>query len=282
MAEIKSVGVLGAGTMGHGIAQVAALAGYRTLLYDVTAALAEAGLRRIAENLEQGIQRGKVTAAQRQAALDRLSPVSDLGALAGCGLIIEAIPEDLAVKRAAFEQLSRGSPEAILASNTSSLSVTQIAAAAAHPDRVVGMHFFNPVHIMKLLEIVRADQTSDATLEAVRQVGAKMGKESILVRDSPGFASSRLGLALGLEAIRMVEEGVASPQDIDRAMELGYGYPMGPLKLGDLVGLDVRLAIADYLYRELGSEVFRAPKLLREMVRAGRLGRKTGQGFYKY
>jgi 3-hydroxybutyryl-CoA dehydrogenase len=282
MAEIKSVGVLGAGTMGHGIAQVAAQAGYRTLLYDVTAALADAGLRRIAENLEQGIQRGKVTAAERQAALDRLSTASDLGALAGCGLIIEAIPEDLAVKRAAFEQLSRVSREAILASNTSSLSVTQIAAAAAQPDRVVGMHFFNPVHIMKLLEIVRADQTSDATIEAVRQVGAKLGKETILVRDSPGFASSRLGLALGLEAIRMVEEGVAGPQDIDRAMELGYGYPMGPLKLGDLVGLDVRLAIAEYLHRELGSEVFRAPKLLREMVRAGRLGRKTGQGFYKY
>ncbi|HME89956.1 MAG TPA: 3-hydroxyacyl-CoA dehydrogenase family protein [Myxococcaceae bacterium] len=282
MEQIKSIGVLGAGTMGHGIAQVAAQAGYRTLLYDVTPALAEAGLRRIAENLEKGIERGKVKPAEKDAALQRLTAVSQLASLAGCGMIIEAIPEDLALKRAAFEELSKLSGAAILASNTSSLSVTKIAAAAAHPERVVGMHFFNPVHIMKLLEVVRAEQTSDAAAQAAREVGARMGKESIVVRDSPGFASSRLGVTLGLEAIRMVEEGVASAEDIDRAMELGYGYPMGPLKLGDLVGLDVRLAVAEYLHRELCSDVFRPPKLLRDMVRAGKLGRKTGEGFYKY
>jgi len=280
--EIESIGVLGAGTMGHGIAQVAAQAGYRTLLYDVAPSLAEAGLRRIAENLDKGIERGKVKPAEKQATLQRLSAVSQLGALAGCGLIIEAIPEDLALKRRVFQELSQLSGQAILASNTSSLSVTQIASAAARPERVVGMHFFNPVHIMKLLEIVRARQTSDATVETARRVGARLGKESIVVRDSPGFASSRLGIALGLEAIRMLEEGVASAEDIDRAMELGYGYPMGPLKLGDLVGLDVRLAIAEYLHRELHSDVFRPPKLLQDMVRAGKLGRKTGQGFYKY
>jgi 3-hydroxybutyryl-CoA dehydrogenase len=283
MLEIQSVGVVGAGTMGHGIAQVAAQAGYQTLLYDVTPELAQGGLRRIAENLQRGIDKGKVKLETRDATLGRLKAVADLGELAQCGMLIEAIPEDLGLKRATFQKLSEiCSAHTILASNTSSLSLTQIAAAASQPERVVGMHFFNPVHIMRLLEIVRADRTSDATVEAVRQVAARLGKETIVVRDRPGFASSRLGVALGLEAVRMVEEGVASPQDIDRAMELGYGYPMGPLKLGDLVGLDVRLAISEYLFQELGSDVFKPPKLLKDMVRAGKLGRKTGEGFYKY
>jgi len=283
MSEIKSVGVLGAGTMGHGIAQVAAQAGYQTLLYDVTAELVQRGLQRISENLQRGIEKGKVKQQDKEQILKRLKAVADLPELAECGLIIEAIPEDLALKRSIFTQLSEVcSPRTILASNTSSLSVSEIAAAASHPERVVGMHFFNPVHIMRLLEIVRAEPTSDATIETVRGVAGRLGKETIVVRDRPGFASSRLGLALGLEAIRMVEQGVASPEDIDRAMELGYGYPMGPLKLGDLVGLDVRLAIAEYLHRELRSEVFRPPQLLKDMVSAGKLGRKSGEGFYKY
>jgi len=283
MSEIKSVGVLGAGTMGHGIAQVAAQAGYQTLLYDVTSELAQRGLQRISENLQRGIEKGKVKQQDKEQILKRLKAVADLPELAECGLIIEAIPEDLALKRSIFTRLSEVcSPRTILASNTSSLSVSEIAAAASHPERVVGMHFFNPVHIMRLLEIVRAEPTSDATIETVRGVAGRLGKETIVVRDRPGFASSRLGLALGLEAIRMVEQGVASPEDIDRAMELGYGYPMGPLKLGDLVGLDVRLAIAEYLHRELRSEVFRPPQLLKDMVSAGKLGRKSGQGFYKY
>jgi len=283
MSEIKSVGVLGAGTMGHGIAQVAAQAGYQTLLYDVTAELAQRGLQRISENLQRGIEKGKVKQQDKELVLNRLKAVANLLELAECGLIIEAIPEDLALKRSIFTRLSEVcSPRTILASNTSSLSVSEIAAAASHPERVVGMHFFNPVHIMRLLEIVRAEPTSDATIETVRGVAGRLGKETIVVRDRPGFASSRLGLALGLEAIRMVEQGVASAEDIDRAMELGYGYPMGPLKLGDLVGLDVRLAIAEYLHRELRSEVFRPPQLLKDMVSAGKLGRKSGQGFYKY
>ncbi|HYR54745.1 MAG TPA: 3-hydroxyacyl-CoA dehydrogenase family protein [Myxococcaceae bacterium] len=283
MSEIKSVGVLGAGTMGHGIAQVAAQAGYQTLLYDVTSELAQRGLQRISENLQRGIEKGKVKQQDKEQILKRLKAVADLPELAECGLIIEAIPEDLALKRSIFTRLSEVcSPRTILASNTSSLSVSEIAAAASHPERVVGMHFFNPVHIMRLLEIVRAEPTSDATIETVRGVAGRLGKETIVVRDRPGFASSRLGLALGLEAIRMVEQGVASAEDIDRAMELGYGYPMGPLKLGDLVGLDVRLAIAEYLHRELRSEVFRPPQLLKDMVSAGKLGRKSGQGFYKY
>jgi 3-hydroxybutyryl-CoA dehydrogenase len=198
-------------------------------------------------------------------------------------LTIEAVPEDLALKRDLFRRLSElCASTAILASNTSSLSLTEIAAAAQGPERVVGMHFFNPAHLMKLLEIVRAYQTSDATVEAVRAIGARMGKQMIVVKDRPGFASTRLGVVVGLQAIRMLEEGVASAEDIDRAMELGYGYPMGPLRLSDLVGLDVRLAIADYLYKELGSDAFRPPQLLKQMVRAGKLGRKSGEGFYKY
>ncbi|HME90713.1 MAG TPA: 3-hydroxyacyl-CoA dehydrogenase family protein [Myxococcaceae bacterium] len=283
MPEIETVGVLGAGTMGHGIAQVAAQAGYQTFLYDVSLELAERGVRHVGENLQRGMERGKVTSEQKEATLRHLSAVCHLADVARCGLVIEAIPEDIELKKKMFRQLSEScSPVAILASNTSSLSITAIASAASKPERVVGMHFFNPVHIMRLLEIIRADSTSDATVEAVRQVGRRLGKETIVVRDRPGFATSRLGVAFGLEAIRMVEQGVASAEDIDRAIELGYGYPMGPLKLGDLVGLDVRLAIAEYLHQELRSEVFRPPKLLEDMVRAGKLGRKSGEGFYKY
>jgi 3-hydroxybutyryl-CoA dehydrogenase len=283
MAEIKAVAVIGAGTMGHGIAQVAAQAGYQTFLYDVTRELAEKGLRRISANLAVGVEKGKLKPEEKDAALARLTAVDSLGAPSGCDLVIEAIPEDLSQKREMFGKLSEiCSSAAILASNTSSLSVTEIAACVSHPDRVVGMHFFNPVHVMKLLEIVRAFQTSDATVASVREVGTKMGKQIVEVRDFPGFASSRLGIALGLEAIRMLEEGVASAADIDRAMELGYGHPMGPLRLTDLVGLDVRLSIAEYLYRELGSPRFHPPQLLRQMVRAGKLGKKSGEGFYRY
>jgi 3-hydroxybutyryl-CoA dehydrogenase len=283
MAEIKTIAVLGAGTMGHGIAQVAAQAGYQAFLYDVSRDLAERGVRKISENLKLGVDKGKVKPEDRDTALARITPVDDLEAVSGCDLVIEAIPEDLSLKRGLFQKLSElCASTAILASNTSSLSLTDIAAAARGPERVVGMHFFNPVHLMKLLEIVRAYQTSDATVQAVRGVGNRMSKQMIEVKDRPGFASTRLGVALGLQAVRMLEEGVATAEDIDRAMELGYGHPMGPLKLADLVGLDVRLAIAEYLYKELGSDAFRPPQLLKQMVRAGKLGRKTGEGFYKY
>lgn len=283
MQNIQTVGVIGAGTMGHGIAHVAALAGYATKLFDVKPEAVQKGLSRVAENLQVGVDKGKVTADQRSAALARLSGADDLAALAGCDLVIEAAPEDLALKQSTFRKLSElCAPTAILASNTSSLSLTEIAAAATRPERVVGMHFFNPVHLMKLLEVVRAYQTSDETVAAAKAFGEKIGKQMIEVKDSPGFASTRLGVAVGLEAIRMLEEGVGSAADIDRAMELGYGFPMGPLKLSDLVGLDIRLAIAEYLYRELGTPTFRPPQLLKKMVRAGRLGKKSGEGFYKY
>ena len=279
----KQVGIVGAGTMGHGIAHVAALGGFEVKLYDVTLAAALAGKAKIQANLEAGVTKGKVTAADRDAALARITCIDALAALSGCQLVIEAIPEKLALKQELFITLSSlCAPDAILASNTSSISITELAAVATNPKRVVGLHFFNPVHLMKLLEIVRAFQTSDETIEAVKAFGTAIKKELIVVKDSPGFASSRLGVALGLEATRMLEEGVASAADIDRAMKLGYGHPMGPLELGDLVGLDVRLAIAEYLYAETGSPTFRPPQLLKKMVRAGKLGKKSGEGFYTY
>jgi len=284
MKEIRTVAVLGAGTMGHGIAHVAALAGYATRLFDAAPAAVETGLQKIAANLAKGVEKGKVAAADRDAALARLRGCASLAeAASGADLVIEAVPERLDLKVQVLGESARhAGEEAILASNTSSLALTEIAAALPRPGRVVGMHFFNPVHVMKLLEIVRAFQTSDETLEVVRAVGARMGKDAIVVRDAPGFASSRLGIALGMEAIRMLEEGVASAEEIDKAMKLGYGHPMGPLELTDLVGLDVRLAIGNYLYEELGGSQFRPPQLLKQMVRAGKLGRKTGEGFYRW
>jgi 3-hydroxybutyryl-CoA dehydrogenase len=204
-------------------------------------------------------------------------------AVADADLIVEAAPESVELKRSIFARLDAAAPaEALLASNTSSLSVASIAAATATPARVVGMHFFNPVHLMPLVEVVRAADTAAETVERAVAAGRLLGKEPIVVRDSPGFASSRLGLILGLEAMRMVEQQVASPQDIDRAMTLGYRHPMGPLRLTDLVGLDVRLAIAEHLHRELGSEAFRPPQILRRMVEEGRLGKKSGRGFYEW
>jgi 3-hydroxybutyryl-CoA dehydrogenase len=254
-----------------------------TVLFDTTLALAEKGRARIGENLEKGVQKGKVKPEERDATLGRILSTAELTDLAPCGLVIEAIPEEMGLKRALFEQLSRlCAQDALLATNTSSLSVTEIASTATRPERVLGMHFFNPVHLMKLLELIRALQTSDETMARAREVAERLGKQVVVVNDHPGFASTRLGIVLGMQAIRMVEEGVASAEDIDRAMELGYGHPMGPLKLTDLVGLDVRLAIAHYLYAELGDPAFRPPQLLRKMVRAGKLGRKSGEGFYKY
>jgi 3-hydroxybutyryl-CoA dehydrogenase len=281
---IRRVTVLGAGTMGGGIAHVAALAGYQVSLYDVTEELARAGLERIRVNLETGVAKGKIAPADRDRALAAITTTGDLKAAGfGADLVIEAAPEDLDMKRDLFRKLGEVCREdALLATNTSSLSVSKIASAVKQPERVVGLHFFNPPHIMKLIEIVRAWQTSDATVRTATSVAKRMGKEAVVVKDTPGFATSRLGLALGLEAMRMVEQGVASPEDIDRAMELGYGHPMGPLRVSDLVGLDVRLAIAETLHRELGEAHFRPPDLLRERVRAGKLGKKTGEGFYRW
>ncbi len=282
--NVQRVAVIGAGTMGHGIAQVAAMAGYSVKLFDVSSEVLATARQKIHANLDKGVSIGKVDAALRERALAALTATSDLvEAVESADLVIEAAPEDMDLKRRLFSDLDAAAPRhAILASNTSSLSITTIAEATSDAGRVLGMHFFNPVHIMKLLEIVRTEGTDESAVAAARAAGLAMGKTPIVVKDSPGFATSRLGLTLGLEATRMLEEDVASIEDIDTAMELGYGHPMGPFKLADLVGLDVRLAIAEYLYRETGSERFRPPETLKRLVAEGKLGKKTGAGFYTW
>ena len=281
---VSTVAVLGAGTMGHGIAGQAARCGYAVRLFDIDQGAVDRGLAGIARVYAKGVARGKVTDAEVTAANARLSGTTDLAAaVADADLVVEAAPEKMALKRSIFADLERLAPaHAVLGTNTSSLPITEIASAISTPERVVGTHFFNPVAVMPLLELVRGEYTSDDTVATVRAFGEKLLKTCIVVIDSPGFATSRLGIALGNEAMRMFEEGVASAEDIDRAMVLGYRHPIGPLALTDLVGLDVRLAISEHLHRELGSDTFRPPKILRRMVRAGKLGKKSGQGFYSY
>jgi 3-hydroxybutyryl-CoA dehydrogenase len=280
---IETIGVIGAGTMGHGIAQVAATAGYKVLLRDVDRDSLARGIKAIERNLAKGIQLGKLTEDDRDSTLQHIRGTTQLAEIANADLIIEAAPERLELKQQILREVERHSNKAfIFASNTSSLSITEIAKASERPQNTVGMHFFNPVHLMRLVEIVVGKATSDDTVEVVRKVSHRLRKEPIVVRDVPGFASSRLGVALGLEAMRMLEQGVASAKDIDTAMELGYNHPMGPLKLTDHVGLDIRLNIAEYLYRELGSETFRPPEVLRRLVDEGKLGKKTGEGFYNW
>jgi len=279
----EKVAVVGAGTMGNGIAQVCAAAGYDVAVSDVSAASIERARKAVAGSLERVVAKGKLTAEQRDAALGRIAwgvPLAE--AATGAAVVVEAVPERVELKLETFRVIDAAAPEgALLGSNTSSLSITEIGGALRDPTRLVGMHFFNPVPVMELLEVVRGLRTGDAAVERAKEFARRIGKTAIVVRDFPGFATSRLGVALGAEAIRMLEQGVASAEDIDRAMELGYRHPMGPLKLTDLVGLDVRLAILDHLHRELG-EQFRAPALLRQMVRAGKLGKKSGEGFYAW
>ena len=256
----------------------------RGSLYDVSRELIERGIESIRRNLARGIEKGKVTEAERDGVLERVIAAVELElAAASSQLVIEAAPESLLLKQQLAGRVDAAAPaEAVLASNTSSLSIEAIASATRRPERVIGMHFFNPVHLMPLLEVVRTAATDPAVVELAVATGRAMGKEPIVVRDSPGFASSRLGLVLGLEAMRMVEQEVASAEDIDKAMTLGYRHPMGPLRLTDLVGLDVRLAIAEYLHEKLGSEAFRPPEILRRLVAEGRLGQKSGRGFYEW
>ena len=278
------VAVIGAGTMGAGIAQASATAGWPTTLTDTRPEALQGALDRIGRTLDGAVQRGKLDPAGRDAILGRLRTAPDMRATCeGADLVVEAVLEDLDAKRDVLSQASDwAEPNALLATNTSSISIGDIAADLPRPGRVVGLHFFNPVHVMKLVEIVVHGGTDEAARADALAVVRAMGKEPIVVRDSPGFASSRLGIALGLEAMRMLEEGVASAEDIDRAMELGYNHPMGPLKLTDLVGLDVRLRIADYLRQALGGERFAAPAILRRLVAEGKLGKKSGRGFYDW
>jgi 3-hydroxybutyryl-CoA dehydrogenase len=284
MSTIERVAVLGAGTMGHGIAQVCAAVGCDVVMYDINDDAVDAGRIRVASNLEKSIARGKVTEQERDDTLSRLSVTTTVAdAARDADLVIEAAPESMAIKEALFTEVDASAPDhAILATNTSSLSIGQIGSVVGDATHFVGMHFFNPVHIMKLVEVVWSDQTSDDVVDTAVDFARRLGKEPIVVKDAPGFASSRLGIVLGMEAIRMVEQGVASVDDIDKAMELGYRHPMGPLKLTDLVGLDVRLGIAEYLHEMLGSDAFDPPALLRKMVADGKLGKKSGQGFYAW
>ena len=279
--SIRTVCVLGAGTMGQGIAQVTASAGLTTRLFDAAAGKAEQAIVAIGAQLDKLVGKSKITQAQRDQTMASLSPASDVAsACRDVDLVIESAPENMELKAKLLGEVAAAAPAgALLGSNTSSLSLTELGTRIKAADRVVGLHFFNPPPVMELLEVVRGIGTSDASVERALAFAAAIGKTPIVVRDFPGFASSRLGVVLGAEAIRMLESGVASAVDIDRAMELGYRHPMGPLKLTDLVGLDVRLAILDHLHKEIG-EQFRAPALLRQMVRAGKLGKKAGEGFY--
>ncbi|MXX35330.1 MAG: 3-hydroxyacyl-CoA dehydrogenase family protein [Gemmatimonadetes bacterium] len=283
-SRIRKVAVIGAGTMGRGIAQVVAAAGHEAVLYDVDAGQLERALAGIAATLDKGVRLGKVAEAARDAALARLAGTGTLReAVKGAELVIEAVPEVMALKKEVLAEVEAvAEPRTYLATNTSSLSVSEMAAGLRRPGFVVGLHFFNPVHIMALVEVVEGGETNLRTINAAQWFVKGLDKESILVHDSPGFATSRLGIVLGLEAIRMVEAGVASADDIDKAMVLGYRHPIGPLRLTDLVGLDVRLDIARHLHSELGSEAFRPPALLERMVAEGRLGKKSGRGFYEW
>ena len=281
--EIVNIAVLGAGTMGRGIAHVSALAGYETELFDVDAGILSRAEQAIHRNLDKGVALGKVDAAEAEGAKARLVLDTDLAAaVEEADLVIEAAPESMALKVELFTKVARHAPGgALFASNTSSLSVTEMAAASGRPARFAGMHFFNPVHLMKLLEIVRGLETSAETVAIVREVGERMGKECVVVSDTPGFATSRINALIGNEAFRMLEQGVASASDIDKAIRLGLNHPMGPFEMGDLVGLDVRLAILEHLHATLG-ETFRPSNLLRQYVQAGRHGRKAGRGVYEY
>ena len=280
---ITKVTVLGAGTMGHGIAHAAMMAGCDTVMYDVAPAAVEKGRRAIGGIMEKSLELGKITSADAAAATARLTTTTSLaGALSGSRFIIEAAPEQIGLKLALLADIEKLAPaDAVIASNTSSLSVTEMAAALSNPRRLAGMHFFNPVHKMKLVEVVRALESSDETLQTVEAVARQMGKETVIVRDSAGFVTSRVNAMIGNEAFYMLQEGVASARDIDKALKLGLNHPMGPFELVDLVGLDTRLSVLEFLHKSLG-EKYRPCPLLVQHVRAGRLGKKVGRGVYDY
>jgi 3-hydroxybutyryl-CoA dehydrogenase len=281
--DIKTIGVVGAGTMGNGIAQVCAQAGYNVIMNDREDAFVQRGLGSISKSLGKLAEKGKFSAEERDAIYGRITPSTALEDLSRADLVIEAVFEKLEVNREVLARLDAiCRPETILASNTSSISITKLAAATKRPDKVIGMHFFNPVPIMQLIEIIRALQTSQETFDTIRELSVKLGKTPVAVQDSPGFVTNRVLMPLLNEAMFTLMEGVASAEDIDTAVKLGLNHPMGPLTLADYVGLDVCLDVMEVLYRELGDPKFRPCPLLRKMVDAGYLGRKSGQGFYKY
>ena len=280
---IRTVGVLGCGLMGSGIAQVSAASGYRTIVAEVNRKVLDRGMARVQKFLDDGIAKGKVTAEQRDQTLGNLTGTTEFAAMKDCDLIIEAITENVEDKVAAYKLLEAGvSPETIFATNTSSLCVTELAARTGRPDRFGGLHFFNPVPLMKLIEVVRALTTSDETYSALFTFAQSLGKEPITAPDKPGFIVNRLLVPYLLDAIRCYERGLGTLEDIDKGMKLGCGYPMGPFTLLDFVGLDTTYYIANIMFDEYKEAAFAAPPLLKRMVLAGRLGRKSGEGFYKY
>ena len=281
--QIKQVAVLGAGTMGHGIAFAAMAGGFETRLYDVSEASLKKGAAAIEAILGKGVELGKVQPADAEAIKRRLTSTPKIeDALTGVDLVIEAAPERIDLKLALLADVDRHAPaSAIVATNTSALSITEMAGSMKRPSRVAGMHFFNPVHKMKLIEIVQALESAPETLQAIEEVARQMGKETVLVRESPGFITTRVNASIGNEAFYMLMEGVASARDIDKALKLGLNHPMGPFELVDLVGLDTRLSILEYLHRSMG-EKYRPCPLLTQYVKAGRLGRKAGKGVYEY
>jgi 3-hydroxybutyryl-CoA dehydrogenase len=281
--DIKTVGVVGAGLMGSGIVEQAARSGFRVVMREIDAGALQAGKARIDKSMARALERGKLTAEDRDAALDRIDGTTELDAMSECDLVIEAIVENLDMKREVFRELDRITPPgALLASNTSSVSITALAAATSRPEQVAGAHFFNPVPVMKLVELVRALQTSDDTIERLSEFGTAMGKDVVVAQDTPGFIVNYLLVPYLLDAVRMVEAGVATKEDIDTGIALGLNHPMGPITLLDYVGIDTTLYIADVMYEEIRDPKYAAPPLLRKMVTAGYFGRKNGRGFYDY
>jgi 3-hydroxybutyryl-CoA dehydrogenase len=280
--KIETVGVVGSGLMGRGIAQVAAQGGFRTLLHDVSREALDRALEVVRKDLGGAVERGKLEAGAAETALSLIHAETDFDSLAGADFVVEAVPEQIATKLEVFGRLDAACRAGtVLATNTSALSVTEIAAATRRPERVVGMHFFNPVPRMRLVEVIRALETSEEALQTTEWVASRMGKETVRVRESPGFVTSRINALIGNEAFLMLQEGVASAEDIDKALKLGLNHPMGPFEMVDLVGLDTRLAVLEYLQRSYGSRFQPAP-LLVQHVKAGRLGRKVGRGVYVY
>ena len=283
--EIKTIGVLGAGVMGNGIAQVSAMAGYNVIMRDIEDRFVEGGIKNIDKFLSKTVEKGKMTAEQKNGVMGKIKGTTDMGAMKDADFIVEVIIEVMDVKKKVFAELDEiVKPEVILSSNTSSMSITEIAAATKRPDRVVGMHFFNPVPLMKLVEVIRGVSTSDATTATTIELARKVGKEPVEVKvDVPGFLANRLMMANAIEAIKLFEQGIASKEDIDKAAKLGLNYPMGPFELMDLTGIDINLHVMDYFYKELPKEnKWDAPLAIKNMVRAGLLGRKTGKGWYDY
>ena len=280
---MEKIFVIGAGTMGAGIVQAFAQKGYEVIVRDIKDEFVERGINGINKSLSKLVTKGKMTEEDKEAILERITGTIDLALAADCDLVIEAAVENMEIKKSIFSELDRICKEsAILASNTSSLSITEVASATKRPDKVIGMHFFNPAPVMKLVEIIRGMATSKETFEAVKEISTAIGKEPVEVAEAPGFVVNRILIPMINEASFILQEGIASVEDIDTSMKYGANHPMGPLALGDLIGLDVCLAIMDVLYNETGDSKYRASSLLRKYVRAGYLGRKTGRGFYTY